>query len=267
MTWADANGDGRHDVIAVGGFDGPSAVDVVLAPDFGGQLVSAAGNRAHHVATGDVDGDGRLDLALAVELAAYSIHLGAGDGTFVQGDAPAGPRAEDVALVDVDGDGRLDLVLVETGGSSVHLGDGAGHFALAAQLGDVHSLCVASGDLDGDGHVDLVLGGNQVQAHRGNGDGTFASPWVLAGPATTTKADRVHLADLDRDLVLDVVAQQDTLSFAVAVGRGDGTFEPYALYDCGGGGEFVLTDWNRDLLPDVLVEGSRAMPNRIMGLP
>jgi len=68
-------------------------------------------------ALGDVDRDGRVDLALGTNGGPVAIYLGDGAGGFVRAtawDPPVGSERSAPALFDVDGDGRIDL-LVEDG--------------------------------------------------------------------------------------------------------------------------------------------------------
>jgi hypothetical protein len=71
------------------------------------------------VAVGDLDGDGRLDLAVAnANEGMVGVLLGHGDGTFAaQLDYPVAGQAADVGIGDLDGDGRLDLAAAVGGGA------------------------------------------------------------------------------------------------------------------------------------------------------
>jgi hypothetical protein len=128
--------------VAVGDFNGDNKLDLAVA-NYGsfvhGQLVDssvsillgrgdgtfesptnyAAGQGPVSVAVGDLNGDGRADLAVANDLSAnVSLLLGNGDGTFA---APihfsAGARPRAVAIGDFNGDGRSDMVIARDGGA------------------------------------------------------------------------------------------------------------------------------------------------------
>jgi len=108
---------------------------------------------------GDMNGDGRLDLAIFYQLLpAVTLLLGRGDGTFSDSgyyQVPILPT--DFAFGDVNNDDLVDLVVSGDGGFAALLGDGAGGF-VCTQRYPVASLALALDDLDGDGRLDVVTG-------------------------------------------------------------------------------------------------------------
>src|SRR5437870_2988509 len=116
----------------------PAARAAICAGTFGfaPKADSATGISPRFVALGDLNGDGRLDLAVAnVSSDSVSVLLGNGDGSFaakVDYATAAGPYS--VALGDLNGDGRLDLAVanVSSGSVIVLLGNGDGSFAAPA---------------------------------------------------------------------------------------------------------------------------------------
>jgi hypothetical protein len=128
----DLDGDGRPDLAVAHG----SAV-AVLRNAGGGSFASpfdvavdAAGDDAledaFSVAVADLDGDGRLDIAVTSQLQP-NVHVlrNLGGGQFAAPiDFPAGNQARSLAVDDVDGDGRPDIVVAGLNGVSVLINDG-----------------------------------------------------------------------------------------------------------------------------------------------
>ena len=125
-------------------------------------LSFSAGDGPFSVATGDLDGDGNLDLAVANYYSDnVSVLLGNGDGTFqTAANYGAGDGPVSVATGDLDGDGNLDLAVANSNSDnvSVLLGNGDGTFQTAANYGAGEvPFSVATGDMDGDGNLDLAM--------------------------------------------------------------------------------------------------------------
>src|SRR5262245_32432137 len=149
---------------------------------------SYPGSYPSAVVTGDFNGDGRLDIAVANEtISTMSILLGNGDGTFQPAQNFAGgggPRS--LAVGDFNGDGKLDLVTANFNDVSVLLGNGNGTFQAPTNIPfGTNPESVAVGDFHGDGQLDLAVGSTEGASYGGvgfanvllgNGDGTFAGP-------------------------------------------------------------------------------------------
>ncbi len=129
--------------------------------------------------TGDLDGDGRLDLAFNNEQFGISFLLNTGGGSFteVRHDPSMADYGFIRALGDFDNDGDLDL-LTNTWMLS---NNGNGTFTPTTQLnlgGWARPACTA--DFNGDGAIDLALyqpelGDNTVSVYLSEGDGTFTA--------------------------------------------------------------------------------------------
>jgi hypothetical protein len=158
----------------------------------------ATGAAPWSVATGDLSGDGKPDLAVANGGGGVSILLGDGAGSFgTRTDFPTGTLPASVAIGDLNRDGKRDLAVANNGAStvSVLLGDGAGSFGAAAGFATgVNPYSVAIGDVNGDGKPDLAVANNgagTVSILLGDGAGSFGakadsrpapfpSPWPSA---------------------------------------------------------------------------------------
>jgi hypothetical protein len=116
------------------------------------------------VAAGDVNGDGKIDLAVGNDRSNdVSVLLGNGDGTFQTALTIASkdgdPRS--VALADFNGDGPADLAVVHSDGTaSVLLSNGDGTFQAARTFGaGSRPVSAAASDFTGDGKLDLAAAG------------------------------------------------------------------------------------------------------------
>ena len=188
----------------------------VLLGDGGGGFAAAAGSPVpagdgpSAVATADLNGDGRADLAVANQSNNLTVLLGDGAGGFGAGPGspfPVGGAPEDLAAGDLNGDSYVDLVVSVWQNNwrvAILLGDGAGRFGPAAGSplvvgGRYGTTRIEIADLNGDGKKDLVVAGSESRAlsiRLGDGTGRFGTATSVAagyGPAA------IAVADLNRD--------------------------------------------------------------------
>jgi hypothetical protein len=114
------------------------------------------------VAVGDLDGDGKPDLATANYWDdSVSVLLNNGDGTFAgKVNYGVGSYPRSVAVGDFSGDGKPDLAVANYGGDDVSVlaNNGDGTFAAQANYGvGIEPISVAVSDFDGDGKPDLAV--------------------------------------------------------------------------------------------------------------
>jgi len=234
-----------------------------LAGDFAPAVDNYVGGDVMDVAAGDLNGDGRPDLATAVELlptAATLLNTGGAFGRPSQWTASGRPYS--VTIADLDDDGDADLALTNLDdGVSVRLNRGDGSFGKSApHPAGLAPTDVKAGDLNGDGRLDLAVvdnGSASVSVLLGRGDGRFEPP--LTAPAGGDYPQQLALADFNRDGRLDVavtVANADAL--VVLMGHGDGHLSAPTYYyppEFRGWSPIGVAagDFNGDRLADVAV--------------
>jgi hypothetical protein len=214
------------------------------------------------VAVGDVNGDGRLDLAVANRgsFGNVGVLLGNGDGTFqdAQRFSTTATYPQSVAVGDVNADGLPDLA-VANGGSfgaaavSVLLGNGDGTFQDARTFpAGIYPRSVAVADVNGDGRLDLAVANqssNNVSVLLGNGDGTFQDAQSLPTGGYPTS---VAVADVNGDGRLDLAVANGSATVSVLLGNGDGTFQDAVNYAAGGyPWSVAFGDFDGDGWPDL----------------
>jgi hypothetical protein len=203
----DLNGDGRPDLATANANNGGAATVSVLLNrgdgSFGAKVDYATGRFPTSVAVGDLNGDGKPELATAnADADSVSVLLNRGDGTFrAKVDYATGLGPGSVAIGDLNGDGRPELATANGANSiSVLLNRGDGGFQASVDYATGSSaFSVAIGDLNGDGKTDLATahgGANSVSVLLNMGDGSFQADRDYA---TARSPVSVAIGDLNGD--------------------------------------------------------------------
>jgi len=132
VALGDFNGDGKLDLAVANHCGGDAScangtISILLGNGNGTFTAAASpatGSGPSSVAVGDLNGDGKLDLAVAnFGSNAVTILLGDGTGNFTATATPAatGGTPASVAVADFNGDGRLDLAVANSGGNTLSL--------------------------------------------------------------------------------------------------------------------------------------------------
>ena len=238
----DIDGDGDRDLIGQRSAVSYQAPTVALLVNDGFGRYAYASERLpsglpaspNTAASGDVDGDGDLDVVIGFGAALgfgtkNALLINDGEGKFVDGSSglPAQlGNTQVVKLVDVDGDGYLDLfegnafpnmpASAPVGDDWLSFGDGRGAFnkRQSVKIGSGRTSRAHFADFDNDGDLDVLIGydpfclqgscgrGVQPKLFYGDGRGGFA-PKALPTLALWTRA--LHVADFDGDKRLDII--------------------------------------------------------------
>jgi FG-GAP-like repeat/FG-GAP repeat len=241
------------------GFVAPSAAG--SAPSFAAARNYAVGRGPISVAIGDLNGDGKPDLATANSGArTASVLLGRGGGNFEPKRDLAIAGAGGFAVGDLNGDGRPDLATVSSGTpitASVFLNSGDSGFEPRRDYpGTINGVpsAIAIGDFNGDGKPDLVAtdaAGGRVAVFLNKGDGSFFAKGVYkAGSPASTVATGDLNADGRSDLVTANTLGPNTVS--VVMNRGDASFLAPRVYHTTPEG-VAIGDLNGDGKPDLVI--------------
>ena len=214
-TIADFNNDGIFDLTVVNQTGGSGAAISILIGrgdgTFNPQYSLAAVAGFHkEVNTGDLNGDGNLDIVLTTETSGQVLtYLGNGNGTFGSPTAYAmGGNPWATVIADFNGDGKNDLAtaLNTDNRVAVRLGYGDGSFqgVRSYQVGTVPDH-INSADFNGDGILDLVTNNsNNLSILLGVGDGTFGAQTSISAGGGYYGLGRLPLKDFNNDGVVDI---------------------------------------------------------------
>lgn len=289
----DLNGDGKLDLVVAEVGNQNFSISVMLGNGDGTFQNAVQYGTAYFpfgVVLADLNGDGRLDLAVAdsgctiVTLVmnpctgqqnppgAISVLLGFGDGTFVgKTDYGVGGGPLAITTADFNNDGHPDLVTANQGADSVSvlLGNGNGTFQpqVTYPVG-LLPLSVATGDFRNSGNLDLVTANETcpntlpcnpgtASVLLGNGNGTF-QPHVDYGVGLVPYS--LAVGDFRGNGKLDLaVANNGSASVSILLGNGDGTFQPQVGYLTASYPSQIATgDFNQDGKLDLAITASGA---------
>lgn len=192
----------------------------------------------------DLDGDGDLDLVIAMEFVKNVILINDGSGKFSDGSsrlpdlaAPLSPKpypyypngdTEDVAIADFDGDGDLDLFFVaeDNQTNEFYLNDGTGTFTEATDRIPVTgtSNAVIAHDFDGDGLPDVIIGNRGQNVYlRNKGGAHFIEETNSRLPLRSDITQDLEAHDFDGDGDLDLIVGNEQENYLLR-NNGKGIF-------------------------------------------
>lgn len=230
----DVDGDNDQDVIVM-----KANVDIAVLTNTNGvlslgtPLVSIPdGVFADYGAAGDLNGDGKPDIAFATNSTLY-LALSGTNAYTVSAPISLGTIVRALAIADVNADGKQDVVVTygSVSGSGVDkvavlLGNGDGTLQTATTVVStsikLEQKGTAVGDLNGDGHPDLVVvNGKNGSTIVGNASVYLNSS--VSGPATTfsTLALSADTGSSNSDFITNTAAQTLTATLSGTLANGD----------------------------------------------
>ncbi len=243
MAFGDLDLDGDLDAVLAN--DSYSGTVVVLFNNGSGTLVFGGsysvgqfGSYPSGVALADLDGDGSLDIAVAVG-DQVRLFCNDGAGSFVPLSILFGIHdAISVALADLDGDADPDVVATSWNFRVyVAVNNGDGTFQPATSYQNIfRPRSQVLGDLDRDGDLDVITAGpSGFTVLPNNGDATFAATQTHPIDGEPWSVD---LGDLDHDGDLDIAlgcpaTYKGLPRVAVVLNHGSGTFTAPVFFDTG----------------------------------
>ena len=208
------------------------------------------------LAVGDVDGDGRADLALGSEGAEGAFWYRNPD--WQRFEIGPGDFTTDGRLVDVEGDDDLDFVVSNISEDRIEWWENSGDPTQPSgwevhTIGDGYAHDVVVGDLSGDDRADVVMFRKRdpVQLTWFEQPADPTGPWVRHELAPGLEGEGLAAGDVDGDGDVDVVAQH--ILFVNDDGQGGAWTQVDLAEDWGDDVRPAIGDVDGDGAPDVVL--------------
>src|SRR5437867_7444668 len=276
LSIVDANNDGNVDILVAN--DGSNNLSVYLGDGKGAYSQAdrspfSAGQDPTDITTGDFNGDGNMDVAIAnhgVKLVTILLGNGRGQFSFAPGspfNVESDPHPHGIAVADFNGDKRLDIAIDSWAENKVLVvfGNGDGRFrtpGIKLEVGKMPYHRLRTADFNEDGKADIVTSNfeaSSVSILSGDGRGNFTRKDFPA-PAVPFG---IAMADLNGDHHLDIgiihysghATDRSKNGLSVLLGDGKGNFSllmgsPFSTGNYPG--TLAVGDLNGDGIADIV---------------
>lgn len=251
---ADFNGDGRGDIVA----SGSTQITILASKPFTDLFAPPAsfsgGAYPVSIATGDLDRDGNLDVAVSNQTSdTVTTMFGTGIGGFAGANKVAvDSNPKSIVAADFNADSKVDLAFVSKHFQNVWLllGDGIGGFPAPPKQFSAggNPQFVGSADFDLDGSLDLAVADHESPKSwilLGDGAGGFGAATSFV---SVSKGSNLRTGDFNGDGFPDVaVTTWSNDGVAIHLGDGAGGLGPPVVIGMGFNPvSLALGDWNGD---------------------
>ena len=194
--------------------------ETITSSSFATKENLTTGRSPYSVSTGDLDGDGKIDLAVAnASSNTVSVFRNTSSSSTVSFaaklDFTTGNTPVSVSICDLNGDFRLDLVVANTNSNTVSVfrnSGGSGRISFDTKVDfttGTNPSSVSTGDFNGDGKLDLAIsnrGSNSVSVFRNtiSSSGGTISFAAKVDYSTGINPQSVSTGDLDGDGKTDI---------------------------------------------------------------
>ncbi len=283
----DIDGDGKSDLVVAN--NGGNTISVHRNVSTSGSITTSSfsppinimvGTTARSVTLGDIDGDGKLDIAVAVigENKISVIRNISTSGTIVGAsfeppiDFPVTDTPVYVAIDDIDGDGKPELLVANYNSNTLTVMTNtgtpgsitSGNFGTSVDIPvGTNPYHIATRDIDGDAKSDIVVSnynnGNITILRNTASPGSITSgSFIPQNLTTSANPTGVTITDFDGNGTLDIgVAVFNGAGISVFKGKstpGSINFDPAVDFTAGVNAIAVATgDINGDGKPDIAV--------------